>query len=805
MRLATLMAAALLAGGVPHLSGAPVRISVLPKNPMLFGEGSEQRLLVIAHQDDGSAEDVTSQAEFRSARPEVATVSDQGVVHARAFGGARIEARYDSLADETIALVQQADSPRPATFSGDVLPALTKLGCNNGNCHGTMNGQNGFKLSLFGYHPTDDFKMIVEGHNGRRINLPDPADSLLLRKPTFQVAHGGGAVLDADSDTYRTILEWIRGGAKGDPAVDRRLVDLAIHPSEVVLHGADQRMQLIVTARYSDGTESDFTGLAHFESNDADIAAVDESGMVISRRRGETAVLVRGMGVVRAARVGVVTERFPVPKMESDHFIDKQVFKKLRDLHVPPSPPADDATFLRRVYLGIIGEIPSADEVRRFLTDSAPGKRGRVVEELLDRPEYADFWSLYWGDHLNNTKQLLYNKGPYTFTRWLFEAFRDNMPYDEFVRLLMTSSGNMYDSPATSFYPLMKKPLDLAAQASQLFLGVRIDCARCHNHPMERWTQADYNGMAAFFAQVKYKSGVGPRNNERTLYLDFDQQFKHPDNDRTYRPKFLGGPFASARGPTDRRAQLVDWMTSADNPYFSRAIVNRMWKQFMGRGLVEPVDDFRDTNPPSNPDLLDDLATSFVQSGYDLQALIRTITSSQAYQLSWNPTESNRDDMIGHSRFYVRRLTAEQLLDSISRATGVPEAFVSFYPGTRAAQLPEPEVPSYFLDVFDRPSRQLVSDRATTNSLNQALHLISGDTVQDKVSDERGALKGMLDQGLDTEQILKELYLRTVSRFPTGTELREAIGAVASADTRERGIEDVFWALLNSKEFLYQH
>ena len=805
MKTVPLAVALLFSGGLVALSAVPTVLSVLPENPMLFGEGAEQRLVVIARHADGRTEEVTAEARFRSTRPEVATVSEQGIVRARAFGGAPIEASYANLSSRTVALVQQTDAPRPSTFSGDVLPVMTKLGCNGGNCHGAMNGQNGFKLSLFGYHPDDDYQMIAKVDSGRRIDLTAPENSLLLRKPTFQEAHGGGAVMNVGSGAYRTLLSWIRNGAKIEPAVDRRIVEVAVHPSEIVLHGLDQTLQLLVTARYSDGSESDFTRLAHFESNDPSVVEVDHGGRLRSLRRGETAVLVRAMGAVAAARVGVVTAKHAVPKSDSDHFIDRHIFRKLEELHVPPSGPADDATFLRRSYLDIIGEIPDSDDVRRFLADPDPAKRAQVVDGLLERPEYADFWSLYWGDHLNNTKQLLYNKGPYTFTRWLFEAFRANMSYDEFVRELMTSSGNMYDSPATSFYPLMKKPLDLAAQTSQLFLGVRIDCARCHNHPMEKWTQADYNGMAAFFSQVKYKGGVGPRNNERTLYLDFERPFTHPEDGKTYRPKFLGGPFAGAGSTADRRAELVDWMTSADNPFFSRAIVNRMWKQFMGRGLVEPVDDFRDTNPATHPALLDELARSFVQSGYDLHDLIRTITSSRAYQLSSTPTHSNKDDTVGYSHFYVRRLSAEQLLDSIARATGVPEEFVSFYPGTRAAQLPEPEVPSYFLDVFDRPSRQLVSDRVTTNSLNQALHLVSGDTVQDKVADNRGILRRMVGRGLGNAEILEELYLRTLSRYPSPSELREAKGAVGSADTRERGLEDVFWALLNSKEYLYQH
>ena len=805
MRRLPTVAGTVLAGILPLLANAPERILVLPENPLLFGASARQRLVALAQHADGSLVDVTSRATFRSANPRVAEVTTKGAVHAKAFGGARIDVTYAGLRGATTALVQRAESPAPVTFGGDVLPVLTKLGCNSGNCHGAINGQNGFKLSLFGYRPDEDYPMVARADDGRRIDLQAPENSLLLRKPTFQVAHGGGLVLSADSVEYRTLLAWIRGGARLDGSTEKRVQALDVHPPDLVFQRTDAPLPLLVTARFSDGTEADFTRLAHFESHDDSVATVDERGTVTSRARGQTTILVRAGGAVAAARIGVVTEKHPVPEMACDHPIDRHVLGKLRELHVPPSEPADDATFLRRAYLDIIGVIPEAGEARAFLADSDPNKRAKLVERLLDRPEYADFWSLYWGDHLNNTKQLLYNKGPYTFTRWLYDAFRQNMRYDDFVRALMTSSGNMYESPATSFYPLMKKPLDLAAQASQLFLGVRIECARCHDHPMERWTQDDYNGMAAFFSQVRYKGGVGPRNNERTLYLEFDRQFQHPENEQIYLPKALGGRRTELGEWSDRRAALVDWMTAADNPYFSRAIVNRMWKQFMGSGIVEPADDFRETNPPSNEDLLDGLAKRFVASGYDLKALIRDITSSCAYQFSSIPTAANREDTLGHSHYYARRLSAEQLLDSISLATGVHEQFPSMYPGTRAAQLPEPEVPSYFLDVFDRPSRQLVSDRAVTHSLNQALHLVSGSTIEDKVASEDGALARMIARGLYDGRIIEELYLRALARFPEPAERKAAAESVRSARNRAQGLEDVFWALLNSKEFLYQH
>ncbi len=803
MNRALLLLLPALLGAAPL---APQRLSLIPSNPLLFGRGAQQALAVVARYADGTEEDVTAQARFHSQAPAVAVVDAAGVVRAESSGAAPIRAFYQGLETSTTALVQRAEAPLARSFAGDVLPVLTKIGCNGGSCHGALNGQNGFKLSLFGYEPGEDYEMIVHKHEGRRVNLAEPEKSLLLLKPTFQTAHSGGQVLKKDSADYNTLLEWIRAGAPRIEAQERRMVALRVTPAVGVLRGKNARARVLVTARYSDGTEGDVTRLVKFSSNNDAIAAIGSDGVVTALRGGETAIMVRAPGLAAATKIGVVLEKRAVPEIRADNFIDRHVSAKLKSLEIPPSAPADDATFLRRAYLDIIGITPTSEEARAFLADRDPEKRRKLVDALLERPEYADFWSLYWGDHLSNTKQLLYNKGPYTFTRWLTDAFRANIPYDHFARKLLTSSGGMYDAPATSYYPLMKKELDLAAITSQLFLGVSIECARCHNHPLEKWTRDDFNGMAAFFSQVRYKSGTGPRNNERILYVDFKRQFVHPDTKQSNWPKPLDGPqIAVTEEWTDRRELLADWLTSPQNPFFAKAIVNRMWRNFMGRGLVEPVDDFRATNPPTNEPLLDELARDFVEHRYDLHHLIRRITSSQAYQLSSTPLEGNRDDTMAYSRYYPRRLTAEQLLDSIAQATGVPEKFRSLYPGTRASQLPEPEIESYFLEVFDRPSRQLVCERKSTTTLNQALHLISGDTIHKKIADPKGVLAKMLDAGRAPAAVIEELYLRTLTRYPGASERQMAETAMARAGDRRQGLEDVFWALLNSKEFLYNH
>ncbi len=793
------MALCLAASSTP-----PVRLEVLPANPLLFGKGATQRLSVIAHYADGSTRDVSGEARLTSARPAVAEV-EAGLVRAVGNGGARITAAFEGRQIETTALVQRADEPVLRSFAGDILPVLTKLGCNGGSCHGALKGQNGFKLSLFGYEPDADYEMIVNEHSGRRINRQDAAHSLLLDKPTLKVKHGGGKLLREDSPEYRALLDWIAAGAARQPG-ERRMTSLRIWPEQNLIFGKDTKQRLLVTARFTDGSERDVTALVKFTSNDDSIAAVSPSGIVTAVRGGETAVVVRAPGLTTAAKVGVILDNRPVPELEVFNFVDRHVAAKLKSLHIAPSALAGDTEFLRRASLDITGVIPSVDEARRFLADPSPDKRARLVDELLTRPEYADYWAVYWGDHLSNTRQLLYNKGPYTFSRWLYQAFRKNLPYDQMVRQLLVSSGNMYDAPATSFYPVMRKELDMASMTSQIFMGVSIECARCHNHPLEKWTQDDYNGMAAVFTQVRYKNGTGPRNNERTLYVDFARQFQHPDTKKPYEAKALGGPILTGEGDmVDRRELFTDWLTAPNNPYFARAIVNRMWRQFMGRGFVEPVDDFRVTNPPTNLPLLDELARDLIDHKFDLHHLIRRIAASRAYQSSSAPVTGNREDTMAYSRYYPKRLSAEQLADSISLATGVWDGYKSLYPGTRAMQIPDPEIESHFLEVFDRPSRQLICERKNTPTLNQALHLVSGGALQTKIGSPAGVLAKALGAGQPAAQIAEDLYLATLSRFPDAGERELARVAVQRAGGARKGLEDLFWALVSSKEFLYNH
>ncbi len=783
---------------------APARLKITPENPLLFGQGAKQRLVVTAEYADGTAQEVTGQASF-AASGSAASVDAEGMITALANGGSPIRVTWQGQSATTTALVQRAEGAIPRSFAGDILPILTKHGCNGGSCHGALNGQNGFKLSLFGFEAEPDYAMIATAHDGRRINRANAEQSLLLLKPTAgAMRHGGGKLLSPKSADYQALLAWIRDGAQRDPRHERKMIALRVSPALLTLTGKEATRKLLVTARFDDGAEGDVTQLVKFTTNNDTIASVSAAGTVKAERGGETAIVVRGPGVTGVAKVAVVTEPRQVPLLRVSNLIDEHINAKLKRLQIPPSAPADDATFLRRVYLDVIGTIPTAEEARAFLASQDPAKRAKAVDQLVRRPEYAEYWAMYWGDHLDNTKQQIYNKGPYAFTEYLQKQFRANVPYDEFVRSLLVSSGNMYEMPATNYYPIMKKELDLAEKTSQLFLGVSIGCARCHNHPLERWKQSDFAGLAAFFSQVRYKNG-GPRNNERALYVDFVRQFQHPETKQVYLPKALDGPQLATTGLTDRRELLAEWVTAKDNPYFARAMVNRMWRMFFGRGFVEPVDDFRVTNPPSNEPLLEALARDFAAHNFDLHHLIRTITLSSAYQLSSVPVAGNKQDTMAYSRYYPKRLSAEPLLDSISLATAVPEKFLAMYPGTRAAALPEPEIESYFLEVFDRPSRQLVCERKNEPTLNQALHMIGGDTAHRKVTDRSGYVAQAVSRFVDDAALVEEFYLRTLTRFPDAEEVAAARKAIGQAKSRQQGAEDVLWALLNTKEFLYNH
>jgi hypothetical protein len=703
-------------------------------------------------------------------------------------------------------------------FANDVLPVLSKAGCNQAACHAKQGGKNGFQLSVLAYDPETDYSAIVRQAHGRRVNRLEPARSLLLLKPTLGVSHGGGRRFETSSPEYRLIARWIAQGAPyarpGDPLLTR----VEITPREQVM-SPGARQQIRTTAYYSDGSRRDVTRLADYRSNETSIAQVDDAGLVqTTKLTGEAAVMVRYMGEVAVSRFTV-----PLPQpvaaetyraLPRANYIDGLVYRKFAQLNLLPSPPCDDATFLRRASLDLIGTLPTGEETQAFLAEcdrerAAPGgtaaARARLVERLLERPEYADYWAMRWVNLLLVDRDPLFPKGAFAYDRWVRDAFAANMPFDRFAHDLVTASGETYRDGPANFYRSLSTPQEQAKALSQLFLGVRLDCAQCHHHPFERWTQNDFYSLAAFFARVKRK---GADEFEVVVYAGPDGEVKHPKTELVVPPKALGGVTLPLRDGEDRREALARWMTAPENPFFARATVNRVWGSLMGRGLVEPVDDLRVTNPASDEPLLDALAKDFAAHGYDLKRLLKTITASAAYQRSSATTRQNARDTRNYARFYVKRLPAEVLLDAVSQATGVPETYAGHPAGTRAIQMWDNKLPVEFLDVFGRPSRLSVCecDRPADGSVTQVLHLMNGPSVQNRLTAETGIVAALEKSTKTPDELAAELYLRVYNRLPSAAERKAAIAAFARAGvSRRAALEDLLWVLMNSPEFMFNH
>ena len=802
---AGMMAAAMLLQGAARTGASVERLKAEPEVAFIRGLGSTHPLLFRAVDPQGSRRDVTAEVSVTVDAPDVVGEVAAGVFEARDFGFARIKARYGDLEADAAVVVQPRSTSR-IDFATEVAPIFSQRGCNGTNCHGALNGQNGFKLSLFGYDPDADYDAVVHQSEGRRIDRDEPERSLLLQKPTFEVSHGGGHLIRRDGFEYQTLLDWIRDGMPERAGSAARLQRIEVYPKEfTILEGPGSVQQIVVIGHYGDGSQQDLTRRVRYSSADDQILDVSETGQVTARRPGEGTVLVRTLGQVAAVRVGVaMPPADDGPSVEPANFIDEIVFEKLARLNVPHSRPSTDAEFIRRVHLDTIGVVPTAAETRRFLSDPSDDRRARLVDDLLRRPEYAEFWAVKWGDLFANSV-LTSSDGTAYLQDWLRRAFEDNMPYDEFVTAILTATGSTWEVGAVNFFS--RSTEDVTTLASQAFLGLGIECARCHDHPSAKWTREDFLSMAAFFSQLAGK-GRRPPPVESIRYIEFDKEFRHPETKQVVRPRFLDGTEPLIRPLEDRRAVLARWMTSAENPWFARATVNRFWNQFMGRPLVDPVDDFRPSNPATNQALLDRLAEDFVEHGYDLHHLIRTIANSKAYQLSSVPEPGNRDDDINYSRYYLKRLTAEQLIDSIVQVTGVPQDYLGYYPGVRAVSLADPGVPSAFLDMFDRPKRDAAKcERNESVSLRQAMHMLVGDTVNEKIRASAGSghLARLLKEGRSDSEIVDQLYLAALSRLPLPNERDDCQTVISRSADRSTGLQSVLWALLSTNEFLYNH
>ncbi len=767
--------------------------------------------------------DFTHEASFSVKPAGVVEFIDPGYIRPIGNGKALITVTVSGHSSASIEVqVEKCQSPLPINFSNEVVPILTKYGCNGGGCHGKSGGQNGFRLSLLGYEPWNDYDYLINEGRGRRIFPAAPEHSLLLTKATGEIPHGGGARLELGSHDYQFLSRWIRQGmpygSETDPTIER----IAVFPEERTA-GSGSKQQLIVTAHYSDGTQKDVTRAVQFEANQKEMADVNESGLVeLKELPGSTSIMVRFQ-----EHVGVFIANIPlgapVDLPKPRNFVDHHIFRKLDLLGLPPSHLAEDSTFLRRVTLDIAGRLPTQEETEAFLADTHHNKRAAKIDALLDSPEYADWFANKWSAVLRNKRAKdEYARGTYAFHQWVRNNLAENVPFDQFVGDLVTASGEMGQNPPVAWYRTVSDSKEQMQDVAQVFLGIRMQCAQCHHHPYEKWSQDDYYGFTAFFSTLQKKPGEQP--GEQIVYHKRrDAGSQNPNTREVLKPTPLGSEAVTVSAENDPRFALADWMRDRNNPYFAKMLVNRYWKHFFGRGIVEPEDDMRVTNPATHPELIADLAEYFVVSGYDLKDLIRVICNSHTYQLSAEPNGYNTNDRQNYSRYYPRRLPAEVLLDAINDVSMTSDRFNGQDQGTRAIALPDDKYNKdvYFLSVFGRPEMDSACEceRTLDANLAQSLHLINSTTIQSKLTSNTGrASKLASAKEVADESRIAELYLNAFSREPRPDELQAARAhlekkrgraaadeKLSEAQAEREAFEDILWALVNTKEFLFNH
>lgn len=794
--------------------GDPIRIEVVPQAVELQGARANRQLIVTGHYSDGSVRDMTPFAEYRI-DPQDLVTCNRGWLRGVKNGDGRITVVVGKHSVPVTVKVQNVEKSPPVSFRHEVIAALNVGGCNQGACHGTPSGKNGFRLSLRGFDPAADYRQLTRDVFGRRTDHLRPESSLLLMKGLGRVPHEGGARLSPDSFPAKTILAWLSEGLHDDPSTLAAVTKVEVIPGHRVLRAPGRWQQLAVLVHFADGRVVDMTKLSVFTSSDPAIADVTLDGLVEFKQAGEVAILCRYLEEMVAVRLTYLEEKeqFAWPNPPEHNEIDKLVFAKLKMLQIAPSDLCTDSEFIRRATLDVCGRLPTVEETRAFLADSDPNKRAKWIDALLDRPEYADFWTLKWSDVLRASRKTMQLKGVHTFHQWLRDQIARNTPFDQVTRQILTATGPSHAAPAANFFRVARDPTSLAETTAQLFLGVRMQCAKCHNHPFERWTQDDYYSTAAFFVRVKHKKDErlpGANPNEvasEVIYHDRQGEMTQPRTGKTMPPRFLGGEVPAIDLSADRREVFADWLTRPDNPFFAKSVVNRIWFHIVGRGIVDPVDDFRESNPSANDELLDALAKDFVASGYNVKHVIRKIINSRTYQLSSQPNPSNKEDQRYFSRAVTKLLTAEQMLDALCDVTGVAEKFPGLPAGTRAVQLPDGEINHSFLKAFGQPARELACEceRESDSNLGQALQLINGPTINEKIRKADNRLGKLLAANKSPREILDELYLAAISRPATQSEAGVALAHVEKAPDKRKAWEDVLWAILNTREFLFRH
>ncbi|MCI0681468.1 MAG: DUF1549 and DUF1553 domain-containing protein [Gemmataceae bacterium] len=791
---------------------APASITVQPATLELRQHRQPHSLQVLGVSADGYSVDLRAQAKFTSAHPAVAAVDPQGWVQPKSNGQTTITVVAAGQTRTVPVKVQLPATEPPLSFRHEVMAVLSRAGCNQGACHGYSLGKNGFKLSLRGSDPEPDYFAIARELNSRRVNFIAPAASLVVAKARGEVPHEGGVRFSRASLENDILVRWIQHGAPNDLADKAHVVGVRLVPDKLVLQpGQKHRLQFLAT--YDDGTVRDVTRLGILSANNTQFADVDEEGVVTAGDAGETVIVGRFERTFAASSVMVLKpdaafKSTPVPQ---DHLIDKHVVDKLNRVKITPSPPAGDEEFLRRVFLDLIGVQPKPDEVRAFLADKNPKKREQIIDSLFARPEFVDHWSLKWGDLLQNSRNAVSQQSVYLFREFIRSAVASNMPLDEFARKLVTARGGAVDNPASVYFAISKDTNDTVERATQVFCGVRMLCARCHSHPLENWTQADYYGLASFFTQVSPRQDGRLRNVGNAKLIQVNRAAGDATNPRTNRPqppRFLGGVEPTLAAGVDRREAYAKWLTAPDNPFFARGLVNRYWSYFFHRGIIDPVDDIRSTNPPINPALLDALTKDFIDAKFDVRHLMRRIATSATYQRTSVPNASNKYDEQNFSHAIPRRVPAEALLDSLVQATGVPENFGGAPGGFRAAQLPDGNVDSDFLKLFGKAQRMEACEceRDNTSNMLQALHFINGKTILSRVQNPAGRVMQLLKQKLPDDKLVTELFLWSLARHPRPEELKVTVEFFRSyGDRKAEAAQDLFWALLNSRDFLMVH
>jgi len=789
-------------------------LAVSPQQIELRGRQDRVQLLVTGR----TGRDETRRAKISAEPVGIVEIGASGRVIPLQNGAATLIVQVDAASLEVPVAVKDATSSA-VSFGEDVIPILSKAGCNQGACHASQYGKGEFKLSLFGFAPEQDHPQFVRDWQQRRVSFLAPADSLILKKATMEVAHGGGKRFAKDSYEYALLLDWLQAGAPGPVKDQPHVVGMTVTPAERV-YSSGQSQQLRVVAEYSDGSTRDVTHRALYDSMGEGVATVDEAGLLTAHDPGQAAIMVRYQG---QAKVSMVL----LPRESSDdlssfvvqNFIDENVKQHWLRLGLVPAGLCSDEVFIRRAFLDAIGTLPPVEKVETFLASTADDKREQLVDELLgltgdsSRDIYVNGWSAYWalkwGDLLRNNRNKLGDGGMWALYNWMRASLRENKPVDRFVREIITAQGSIYANGPANYYKVATKPDDLAETTAQVFLGVRMACAKCHHHPFEVYSQADYYGLAAFFTRVGTKGSTdfGALGRDTVVMLKNSGSIRHPRTRQTMEPTPLQADPVKLDGVRDLRRPLADWITSPENELFSRNIVNRFWGYFMGAGLVEPIDDMRATNPASIPSLLDALAADFVASGFDLRHLQRQIMTSRVYQLSSTPRPENVADTRLCLHYNVKRLPAEVLLDAIDDACGTQERFSGVPLGTRAIELPDSNYSSYFLDTTGRPQRVVTCEceRTSTPNLAAVLHLVNGDTIQKKLADKKGRLAKLTADKVAPADAVRDLYLATFSRPPSDSETAAAVGLIETAESPQQGLEDVLWALLNSREFLFNH